>query len=334
MDFKTYVFSQSTLPLVIEPVDKKMNFSEFMDALKNSNAFMHHNLLKYGGILLRNFPIQSAEDFKKTIENIHTGNCIDYIGGDSPRKKVLGNIYTSTEAPPSVKIPLHNELSYIKKYPPHIYFFCETAAEGGGATILADARKVYADMDQGLRKQFIDQQILYESSYFYKSGLMDFINAIQKGHKSWIDVFETEDKKEVERKCLENEISYKWNQNDWIHISQKRPAVIAHPLTNEMAWFNQAHLFDFNPRFLGFWRYMGAQILYARPHMRLHQVFFGDKSPIPRDALYHVMDILDQNTIAFPWQKGDVLILDNILAMHGRAPFTGKRRILVAMTEA
>lgn len=64
----------------------------------------------------------------------------------------------------------------------------------------------------------------------------------------------------------------------------------------------------------------------------LHQIFFADDSKIPREAIYHILDVLDQNTVYFPWQKGDVLILDNILAMHGRASFQGKRRILTAMT--
>ena len=44
------------------------------------------------------------------------------------------------------------------------------------------------------------------------------------------------------------------------------------------------------------------------------------------------MDVLDKNTIAFQWLKGDALVLDNVLSMHGRAAFTGKRRILASMT--
>ncbi len=44
------------------------------------------------------------------------------------------------------------------------------------------------------------------------------------------------------------------------------------------------------------------------------------------------MDTLDRNTVAFPWQRGDMLMLDNVLAMHGRATFAGRRRILAAMT--
>jgi alpha-ketoglutarate-dependent taurine dioxygenase len=33
------------------------------------------------------------------------------------------------------------------------------------------------------------------------------------------------------------------------------------------------------------------------------------------------------------WQVGDVLLIDNVAVAHGRRPFTGDRRILVAMSD-
>ena len=37
--------------------------------------------------------------------------------------------------------------------------------------------------------------------------------------------------------------------------------------------------------------------------------------------------------VSFPWRRGDVLMLDNLLASHGREPYEGDRRIVVGMTE-
>ena len=329
---KTKFITSEKLPLVIEPADKKTTLADLLSLLETKNGFFKENILKHGGILLRNFPIQTEADFAQVIRKANTGNFIDYIGGDSPRTKIVDGIYTSTEAPPSIKIPLHNELSFVKNYPSHIYFFCAHPPQEKGETIIADARKVYQDVNPDVKKRFIEKKIRYVSCYYYKSELMNLLNKVQNSHKSWTTVFETDRKPEVEKKCRENEFAFKWNKNDWIQISQVRPAAIPHPETKEMVWFNQAHLFDFNPKLLGWWRYIGAKIFYCRKHTRLHEVFHGDDSPINRNDLYHVLEVLDKNTVYFPWQKGDVLILDNVLAMHGRATFTGKRRILTAMT--
>ena len=179
----------------------------------------------------------------------------------------------------------------------------------------------------------MERQLKYVSAYYGQSLLMDLVNSLQPSHKSWREVFETTDPREVERLCRENEFDFDWHRDaNWLRISQTRPAAKTHPETNEWVWFSQAHLYDFNPRLLGAWRWVGAKLLYARKHMRLHEVFHGDGSHIARADLYHIMDTLDQSTVAFPWKRGDMLVLDNVLSMHGRAPFEGKRRILAAMT--
>ena len=41
--------------------------------------------------------------------------------------------------------------------------------------------------------------------------------------------------------------------------------------------------------------------------------------------------IMEEICVAIPWQVGDVLLLDNRLAMHARRPFEGKRRILASL---
>lgn len=319
-------------PLVMEPKRKGSSREEFLEWIQSEKPNIQKQLLKSGAILLRNFPVENEFDFEAVIKTLNFGNFTDYIGGDSPRTKITGGVYTSTEAPAHFKLPLHNELSFVKKFPKHIYFYCHVAPQVGGQTIIGDARKIYNAVDPSVRERFERKGLKYVSCYYYKSKLMDTINRLQRSHKTWLDVFETEDKNDVEKKCRENEFDFRWNQNDWIRISQRRPATYVHPETNENVWFNQAHLYDFNPKFLGLWKYLAVKAFYCRSHMKLHEVFFADSTPIPREDIYHILDVLDANTVYFPWQKGDVLILDNVLAMHGRAIFSGKRRILTAMT--
>lgn len=331
-EFKTTFINEQCLPLVVQPSKTSGSKEDFLNLISSQRALFKQKITQYGGILFRGFPLQNAEDFTACIRCLGMGEFVDYIGGDSPRNKIKEGVYTSTEAPPSLKIPLHNELSFVKNYPRHVYFFCEIAPQSKGETIIADSRKVLKEMSLSVKQRFTSKNLRYISCYYHKSLVMDWLNKIQPSHKSWIQVFETESKKEVEKKCLENEFEYRWTKNGWIQISQVRPSIASHPETGENVWFNQAHLFDFNPKLLGTWRYIGAKLFYCRKHTKLHQIFFDDYSPIHKSDLYEVMNTLDNQTVAFPWQKGDLLVLDNVLTMHGRASFEGKRRVLAAMT--
>lgn len=329
-DFKTTFINQEQLPLLVTPARPFSTPAEFFEMIRKNQSFFKDKLSKHGGILFRGFPLETAVHFAGAIRHLGTGEFGDYIGGDSPRNKIYEGVFTSTEAPPSHKIPLHNELSFVKDYPKNIYFFCEIPPQTKGETILADARKVYQTIDPAVKQRFAQKGLRYVSCYHYHSKIINWLT--KNSHRSWTQVFETNSKAEVEKKCMAHEFECEWSKNDWLKVSQVRPAVMNHPVTGDQVWFNQAHLYDFNPKHLGMFYYLGTKVVYCQDYTKLHQVFFADRSKIPRDDLYHVMDVLDANTIAFPWQKGDFLALDNVLAMHGRAAFEGKRRILAAMT--
>jgi alpha-ketoglutarate-dependent taurine dioxygenase len=97
-------------------------------------------------------------------------------------------------------------------------------------------------------------------------------------------------------------------------------------------WFNQAHLYHSNPRIRGGWANdFLANVLYFDPTTRQYDIQFEDGSEIPQDIIYEIYDVMEEQTVRFDWQKGDVLILNNTKVLHGRAPYSGQRRVLVAM---
>ena len=74
-----------------------------------------------------------------------------------------------------------------------------------------------------------------------------------------------------------------------------------------------------------------ANLLYWSSTTRQYDVELEDGTPIPQEIIYEIYDIYERQTIKYDWQKGDALIVHNIKALHGRAPYQGKRRILVSM---
>jgi alpha-ketoglutarate-dependent taurine dioxygenase len=46
-----------------------------------------------------------------------------------------------------------------------------------------------------------------------------------------------------------------------------------------------------------------------------------------------VRDAYRESLQVFSWQRGDVLLVDNMRISHGRRAFTGPRKVYVAMAE-
>jgi hypothetical protein len=149
---------------------------------------------------------------------------------------------------------------------------------------------------------------------------------------SWQEVFQTEDKKEVEKYCTDNQIDYKWYAANAksleLTTTQICQATLKHPVTGEDVWFNQAHLFHISSLDAAD---RNTLISAVGKDAIPRNSCFGDGSEISFDDFKHIRDVYDSETIVFQWHKGDVMILDNILMAHSRYPFTGERKIVVAM---
>jgi len=101
-----------------------------------------------------------------------------------------------------------------------------------------------------------------------------------------------------------------------------------HPRTGENLWFNQAHLFHVSS--LG--KEIAETLISSLGEENLpRNTYYGDGSPIEPEVLDCIRAAYEQIKIKFPWQKNDLLLLDNMLFTHGREPYTGTRKVLVGM---
>jgi alpha-ketoglutarate-dependent taurine dioxygenase len=249
-------------------------------------------------------------------------NRLAYVHGNSPRTKVgsVGdNVYTSTEYPPEYTISMHNELSYAHAWPARLAFFCEVQPGGGGATPLVDGRLWLESLSPEIRDAFAD-------GVCYVQNLHDGMGF----GKSWQDTFETESKATVEKFLDGSGSEWRWKADGGLRVKSVRPAVARHPVTGTEVWFNQAD--QWHPSGLG--DETAAELATLLPEDEIPQnVTFPDGSAIPAEYVRQIQEAGLAGAVNVDWRRGDLLLIDNMLVAHGRRPFTGSRRVLVAMSD-
>ncbi|KAI3761599.1 hypothetical protein L1987_52019 [Smallanthus sonchifolius] len=58
----------------------------------------------------------------------------------------------------------------------------------------------------------------------------------------------------------------------------------------------------------------------------------GNGDPVDDDAMKDLLKILEEECVAIPWKKGDVLLVNNLTVLHGRRPLIKPpRRILASL---
>jgi len=313
---KTYFLNSQKLPLVVE-AENNRSLQALNDSAASNEEFLRAALLRYGALLFRGFEVRSADEFREFVQKFSGREFFNYAGGAAPRFALQKNVYNSTEYPPSLALELHNELSYSKIFPRHLYFFCQTAPVSGGETTLGDSRRILRKIHPQIARLFKTRRVLYERHLKAEKGA---------GY-SWQEAFETDDRRAVEDICGQTGSDFEWLPNNVLRLRQIRPATATHPETGEEVWFNQAHGFHqsaLDAETLDAFRAAGEK-------PRLNS-YFGDGSPICAFVLEDVRRVLREETIPHRWQASDILVLDNILTAHGRLPFSGARKIVLAMT--
>jgi alpha-ketoglutarate-dependent taurine dioxygenase len=311
---KTSTFApDEPLPLVIQPAVEGLDLADWS---RSNRDYLETELVKHGAILFRGFNINNVTDFERFALTL----CSELYKENAEHTPVSkdGSVQTPVFYSPDKKLLWHNENSFNLSWPMKIWFCCVRPADKGGETPLADSRRVFEMIDPALREEFLRKQVMYVRTFGSGLGL------------DWQTIFHTTSKAEVEAQCRADQTEFEWLDGDRLRTRAVRLAAGRHPKTGEMVWFNQAqhwHVACLDPV-----TRQSMEAIFAEEDMPRH-CYFGDGSKIPDEAMYHICDMYEKAEVSFPWQAGDVVMVDNMLAAHARNPFVGERKLLVALGE-
>jgi len=306
------------LPWVYSPSAREAADPEYLIAhVRQELPAFQAQLRQHGALLFRGFSFGTAESFQ-AFARVFTPELLRYIGGASPRKAVLGEVYNSTEASPRVEIAQHHEAAYLRNMPALIHFCCLQPATKNGATPLARARRVTARLPADIRETFLQKKVRYLNRM---NGGLGF-------GRSWQSQLETPDRSVAEDRLREGGFEFEWLPNGGLRTALTCDALRPHPVTGELLWIGQPdhwHPTGLDPAYR-------LELSRRLPESEFPMgVTYGDGSPISEATVNTIRELVRSERVTFPWATGDVLVCDNYLISHGRQSFEGSRRVLVAL---
>jgi alpha-ketoglutarate-dependent taurine dioxygenase len=284
--------------------------AEHRDALRGFVA-------EHGALLVRGLGLRDAAESEAVFRQL--GSLMTEMEAFAPRRRYAQGVYSTSKWPPNQPMCMHHELSYAAEVPSLMLFACLVAPTGGGATPIADAATVLEALPADLVARVEREGWILVRNYNDEIGA------------SLADAFSTDDRAAVENYCAANAIRFEWQESGGLRTWQRRSAVVSHPLTGQRCWFNQI-------AFLNEWT-LAPELreylvdVYGADGLPFH-TRFGNGDPVDADVVHVINETYEVHTVREQWQPGDLLVVDNVRAAHGREPFEGPREVVVAMADA
>lgn len=276
-------------------------------------AASHH-----GAVLFRGFPLRTAEDFDAFIAAFDQANF--------PYRKSLSNavrvnrterVFSANEAPPDVQIFFHHEMAQTPIYPARIAFFCEIAAEEGGATPICRSDVLYDRLAVEF-PQFVRD---CESKGLQYTNVMPGENDANSGMgRSWKSTLEVDSREAAEARLRELNYTWEWLPDGCLKATTPSLPAVKTTESGRKVFFNQL---------IAAW--CGWKDSRNDPSQAIRH---GDGTPLDGAAVARAVEIAEELAFDVAWQAGDAVLIDNVVTMHARRRFRGTRKVLASLMEA
>lgn len=267
-----------------------------------------------GAVLLRGFDVDTIEKFSN-ISKMFGSVDVDMSCSAGPRIDMGHNVFTSNEAPPNKPIPVHHEMAQCVNYPSYILFYCMIPPTQGGCTPIIKSSAVCNEFQKKFEK--ITARIKNKGVRYLRQFPSTTDHSSPLG-KSWKDTFGVKTRCELEKVLTEKNVKWKWLENNDIET-------ISEPMQIFKKYNDEEIIF------------MAAETsLLNQSTGPMKKLLYGDLEEFDEEtsnAFIYIGEFAYIESSRIPWEKFDVLILNNNMVMHSRDPFVGERKILVSLVK-
>ena len=273
-------------------------------------------LAREGAVLLRGLPLSNALDFDACVVALELEN---FTYAESLSNAVRVNkterVFTANEAPPELEIFLHHEMAQTPTYPSKLLFFCEHSSDTGGSTPLCQSERLLKQLRDKV-PQLIDD---LQSKGVQYTNVMPASADLGSGQgRSWQNTLGSKSKTSAETRLRDLNYTWEWLQDENLKVTTPVLPAIRRLDDGRKVFFNQLIA-----------AYQGWKDSRNQDSKKIQ---FGDGSDITEESMDDVCEIAEKITYDHFWQKGDLLLVDNFLVMHGRRPFFGTRKVLASLS--
>jgi hypothetical protein len=197
--------------------------------------------------------------------------------------------------------------------PSRIAFFCDVPAASGGETSILLSGALHARV-AAARPDFLAR--LQARGLRYSRVLSEQDDAASAQGRGWRSTYAAETRAQAEDAMRATGLAaWEWLPDGSLRTtSATLHATLRDPRSGELIFHNALAAV-----FLGW-----TDTRNSGPK----SVHYGDGTPLDADDVAAVDEAMQALSVDIPWQQGDLMLLDNVRAMHARRPFVPPRRVL------
>ncbi|NIP97338.1 MAG: SyrP protein, partial [Akkermansiaceae bacterium] len=288
------VFYDQAFPLVYQNDSRGASLADTCAWAGAKAARLDREAAQHGVLLFRGFPLVTDRDFDAFVSAFGFENFTYRESlSNAVRLNRTERVFTANEAPPEVTIFLHHEMAQTPIFPSKLFFFCERAADEGGATPICRSDALFERISEvcpGFARNCEEKGLRYTNVMPPKDDLASGMG------RSWRSTLSVESKEEAAERLGGLGYTAEWLEDDCLRATTPVLPAVRTLASGRKAFFNQLIA-----------AFQGWKDSRNDPS---RAITFGDGSPLDVDATLTACSLAEEFTVDLAWQHGDVALVD------------------------